>query len=399
MISVVEALAHIQAHTRDFGIEMVGLLQAPGRILATDIVADRDFPPYDRVMMDGIALSSQAFEAGRRAFRIEQLQPAGDPQLQLQSDSACIEIMTGAVLPLGTDLVIPYEDCSIADGIATIQLDSIRIKQYVHLQGADCLSGDLLIGEGKRITPGMVGTMATVGMDKVAVRRLPRVAVCASGDELVDITDIPQAHQIRRSNSYMLAAALREEGIVADTYHLPDDGEVMKATLSGLLPQYEVLLFSGAVSKGRFDFLPVVLGELGMQTVFHRVAQKPGKPFLFGTFEQGPVVFGLPGNPASTMVCYRIFFQTWLHASLNYRGAGHTARLRQDIEFSPPLSYHLLVSLETVDGVLMATPGKGGNSGDMVGLQQADAILSLPPDKSIFRQGEAYPLTFLSPMR
>jgi molybdopterin molybdotransferase len=236
--------------------------------------------------------------------------------------------------PEGTDLIIPYEQCTIGNGIATVKADSaVRGGQFVHPRGADCLAGDLLIPEGRRITREWWGQSPPVGLDKVPVRMLPRVAVCASGNELVDITDTPEAHQIRRSNSYMLAAALREEGILADTYYLPDDQELMKDTLGRLLPQYEVLLFSGAVSKGRFDFLPAVLDELGMRTVFHGVAQKPGKPLLFGTFDQGTVVFGLPGNPASTMVCYGVFFKSWLNRSLNYKSIRHSAQLTEDVVF------------------------------------------------------------------
>jgi molybdopterin molybdotransferase len=136
-----------------------------------------------------------------------------------------------------------------------------------------------------------------------------------------------------------------------------------------------------------------------METIFHQIAQKPGKPLLFGRIEGGPLVFGLPGNPASTLVCYVIFFKAWLDRSQKYATTSSDARLTRDVQFSPWLVYHLLVTLETVDGVLLATPCSGGNSGDMISLQGANAVLSLPPDKEVFRKGEAYPLTMLSPLR
>ena len=396
MISVAEALAHIREHQQDFGAEAVPLLLSGGRILAQDIFADRDFPPYDRVTMDGVAVSSKTFEQGRRDFKIEKLQPAGHPQMQLDDNAHCIEVMTGAVLPQGTDAVIPYEDCTLSNGIAIVSGEAIRVYQNVHLRGIDSRRGDLLILKGKRITAAMIGIMASVGMDKIVVQRLPKIAICATGDELVDITAAPEAHQVRRSNSYMLAAALGEEGILADTYHLPDDKEQMRGRLAGMLQAYDVLLFSGAVSKGKLDFLPEVLGELGMQTVFHRVAQKPGKPFLFGKFAGGAVIFGFPGNPVSTIVCYRIFFQNWLYHSLNYKPAPLTARLAARVNFKPALTWHLLVTLSMNAGVLEAIPCAGANSGDMISLEKADAIVTLPVDKMLFNPGEAYPATLLA---
>ena len=398
MITVAQALEHVYAHQKDFGVESVGLLQARGRVLATEVVADRDFPPFHRVMMDGIAISAKAFEEGRRTFRIGQVQPAGHAPQPLEDATACVEVMTGSCLPPGTDLIIPYEDCTVTEGVATVHPGSVRQRQHIHLQAADGSTGDVLLSAGTRITAAMIGTMATVGMDKVTVRRLPRTAVCSTGDELVPITAQPLPHQIRRSNSYMLAAALAEAGIAADLFHLPDDRVTMHRQLAGMLGQYDVILFSGAVSKGKYDFLPAVLEDLGMRKVFHRVAQKPGKPLLFGTFREGPVVFGLPGNPVSTMVCYKIFFQPWLQACLQCKGEVYEAQLTDEVEFSPALSYHLLVRLQTVRGVLLATPCSRGNSGDMPALQRADAILSLPPDRSIFSPGEDYPLSFLAPI-
>ena len=398
MITVAAALEHISSHARDYGVELVDLLLSRGRILAEPVVADRQFPPFDRVMMDGIAISSAAFDNGLRDFLVEQILAAGHVPAALKDAGSCIEVMTGACLPPGTDLVVPYEECSILDGVATVNLESVRPFQHIHRMGADSRFGDVLLAAGKRITPAMIAVLATVGKDQVCVRRLPRIAVCSTGDELVPVTAAPEPHQIRISNSFMLAAALAEEGIHAQLFHLPDDREKMSAQLADLLSRYDALLFSGAVSKGKYDFLPPVLEDLGMRVVFHRVAQKPGKPMLFGTFENGPLVFGLPGNPASTLVCYQIFFKTWLHASLQCSGEPHVAQLSEQIEFSPSLSYHLLVKLQTENGILLATPCAGGNSGDIPALQRADAILSLPPDRSVFFSGESFSIALLNPI-
>ena len=398
MISVTEALALISAQSQDFGTEAVPLHQSVGRILAEDVFADRDFPPYHRVTMDGIAIDSKTFEQGRRDFKIEKMQPAGHPQQRLESNVYCIEVMTGAILPQGTDAVIPYEDCVLTNGIATVVSGIVSLYQNIHLQSTDSKQGELLIRTGARITAAIVGILASVGMDKITVQRLPKIAVCATGDELVAVHAIPLAHQVRMSNSYMLGAALNEEGIIPDSYHLPDNQGQLHRQLIALLQAYDVLLFSGAVSKGKYDFLPQVLGELGMETILHRVAQKPGKPFLFGKFSNGALIFGFPGNPVSTLVCYKIFFQHWLQLSLKHTTISIDAQLAEDVSFKPALTYHLLVTLMTKAGVLMATPCAGANSGDMISLQRADAILTLPADKPVFKQGAAYPVTLLAPI-
>lgn len=396
MVSVATALSMIGNHTRTCEAEQVGLSAAAGRVLAVDVFADRDFPPFNRVMMDGIAIRCQSFEEGQRSFTIESILAAGRPHIALQDSSACIEVMTGAMLPGNTDVVIPYEDCTREDGVVRINIATIRKFQNVHLAGTDSQMGDLLIERYSIITPAAIGVLASVGMHQVEVLALPRIAICATGDELVAVDKVPLPHQIRQSNSFMLAAALRAEGIDTDLYHLTDEEGLMEVELSSLLGRYDVLLFSGAVSKGKYDFLPEVLNRLGMQTVFHRIAQRPGKPFLFGTFDNGPVIFGFPGNPASTLVCYAIYFLPWLRQCLKQPLPLLQAQLAAPLSFSPQLSYHLLVKLQIVDGVLRAEPCPAANSGDLVGLQRADAIITLPAERSEFAANELFPLTPLA---
>ncbi len=396
MISVSEAHALIANFHRDFGVESVPLLQSTGRILARDVAADRDFPPYHRVTMDGIAVRHGAFAEGRRDFRIAGLQAAGHPQQHLTDEATCIEVMTGALLPLDADAVVPYEDCTLADGVAHVGVEAIKRNQNIHHQGTDEKAGEVVLRRGARVTPASIAVLASVGMNTVLVRRLPCVAICSTGDELVDVDAMPLPHQIRRSNSYMLAAMLAGESIVADLFHLPDDKPGLHAHLADLRQRYDVLIFSGAVSRGKYDFLPDVFNEAGLRTVFHRIAQKPGKPFLFGHFADGPLIFGFPGNPVSTLVCCAIFFLPWLRRSLGVDMPLCSARLAEDFSFTPSLTLHLLVKLKMEDGVLWATPCAGANSGDMISLKTADAILTLPANAKDFHEGEAYPLTMLA---
>lgn len=390
MISVTEALQIITTQTKSFPIEEVDLLQSIGRILAQPITADRDFPPFDRATMDGIAISSRAFGQDVRQFRITDMQPAGHPQKQLTNRGNCIEIMTGAILPIGADVVIRYEDLTIADNVAYVNLNEVTPYQNVHLQGSDKKAGELLVEAGVKITPAIVAIMASVGMATVPVYRLPKVAVCSTGDELVPVTQQPLPHQIRQSNSYMLLAGLQQEGITASKYHLPDEPEAMAIKMAKMIEEYDVLLFSGAVSKGKFDFLPQVLQQLGMQTLFHSIAQKPGKPLLFGKFNNGALVFGFPGNPVSTWVCYQLYFKAWLYRSLNIQLPLHQAALSKDIKFKPPLTHHVLVRLTNQDGQLLATPVDTSTSGDMVNLMQAEGFISLPADQEHFAEGSVF---------
>jgi molybdopterin molybdotransferase len=390
MISVKQALQFIAEQAKSFIIIEVELLQSTNHILAQPVVADRDFPPFNRATMDGIAIDSAAFNRGIRSFPIEDIQPAGHPQKNLHNPANCIEIMTGAMLPTGTDAVIRYEDLTLADDKTQVNLDAVTPYQNVHLQGTDEKLGEVLVTPGVKITPAVIAIMASVGLSKVQVYQLPRVAVCSTGDELVPVTEQPKPHQIRQSNSYMLLAGLQQEGIVADNYHLPDEPEAMALQMSGMIEQYDVLLFSGAVSKGKYDFLPQVLQQLGMQTVFHSIAQKPGKPLLFGKVENKALIFGFPGNPVSTWVCYQLYFRAWLYQSLGIRVPMVKAALSKAITFKPMLTHHLLVKLIFDNGRLLAQPVDTSTSGDMVNLMQAEGFLSLTAEETSFEEGTIF---------
>lgn len=390
MISVREALDLVLSQSLPKETEEMDLASSLGKILAEPISADRDAPPFDRVTMDGIAVLFSALKE-HSAFRIEAIQPAGSPQVKLSSPENCIEVMTGASLPENTDCVIPYEQIKIEDGIAYLLNTNHLFRQNIHFKGLDAVQGAILLDEGEVITPSVIGVLASVGAAKVSVLKSPRIAICSTGDELVDIDQQPADHQIRRSNSHMLYAALLEMGIQADVFHMEDNKEAMARKLSALINDYQILLFSGAVSKGKYDFLPLVLEEFGMEKIIHGVAQRPGKPFLFGAFPN-TLVFGFPGNPSSTLVCFHTYFKAWLRNHQGLSSLNHTAVLDQTVEFNRPLTYHLLVTLSLRNGSLVASPLKNSGSGDLVHLAQADGVISLPPDKEVFRVGENYPV-------
>ena len=337
--------------------------------------------------MDGIAIQSKNFINGQRRFRIESIAAAGSPQQTLTNREACIEVMTGAVLPLNTDAVIPYEQCLIADGVAEIEIPEIKPMQNIHRKGRDEQKGALLIEQNTRITPAHIGVLATVGIATPEVYTLPKIALCATGDELVTIEETPLPHQIRQSNIYFLAADLHKENIIASLHHLPDEKEVMRDKLQTILSAHDVVILSGAVSKGKYDFLPDVLADLGMQTLFHRIAQKPGKPFLIGKIGE-KIIFGFPGNPVSTFVCYHLYCKRWLYNCIQNNLNVSTGILKEEILGSPQLSIHYLGKLHHENGVRIITPIPTSSSGDIPALLSADCIFTIPAGTPNYKTGD-----------
>lgn len=392
LIKVKEALEIVVNNAQNFGIEEVDFLNSCGRILKENIFADRDFPPFDRVSMDGIAISSEAFNNGQRKFNIEGIQAAGSAQLTLQNTRNCMEAMTGAVLPKNADAVIQYELLTIENGTATINLEGLKSFQNIHLKGTDKKQGDLLIKENSLISPAEIGVFATVGKSTVKVAKQPKVIIVSTGNELVEVGEIPADHQIRRSNVFTMVSLLEKLYIKAETLHILDDKKVLLTKIESLLNNYDVLIFSGAVSKGKFDFIPEVLNELGVEKLFHEVKQRPGKPFWFGKKDK-KTVFAFPGNPVSTFVNCIKYFNPWYYKSvgLNFENK-QQAILSEDFYFKPELTYFLQVKLNQVEGKLIATPISGKGSGDLANLADADAFLELPDDRSNFTKEEVFPI-------
>jgi molybdopterin molybdotransferase len=406
MISAKEALKTVLNSAQDFGVEEIPFLKSVGSILKEEIFADRDFPPFNRVSMDGIVIDYTSFKNGQRAFKIEGIQAAGSEQITLLNVKNCIEVMTGAVLPNNANTVIRYEDVKIDNGFATITIDTINKGQNIHTKGRDSKSGALLIQKNTIISAAEIGVLATVGNSVVKVVKQPKVMIVSTGDELVGVAETPLAHQIRRSNVFTLVSLLKRLHIPSETDHITDDKPILKSKIATYLKEYDVLLFSGAVSKGKYDFLPEVFEELGLEKRFHKVAQRPGKPFWFGysaasiisnkggnvNRDKKTIVFGFPGNPISTFVNCLAYFYPWYYKSVGLEVAEETAILAEDINFKPNLAYFLQVKLVSENGLLMAYPITGNGSGDLASLVKADAFIQVPSDKIEFKKGEVYPI-------
>jgi molybdopterin molybdotransferase len=371
-------------------IESLPLAQCAGTVLRENIYAERDQPPFDRVAMDGVALASQAAGASR-SLHIQATQAAGDPPLTLAAPRNCIEVMTGAVLPGGCDCVVPVEDVTIAQGEAQLT-PRARVEPWhnVHRRGSDTRQGALLVAAGVKLRAPEIAIAASAGMARIRVSSQPMLAVISTGNELVEPGEPVLAYQIRRSNAYAIVSALREHGFqrVADD-HIPDDAQQLRARLRFHLETHDVLVLSGGVSMGRFDLVPKALEELGVRTIFHKVAQRPGKPLWFGAAPSGAAVFGLPGNPVSTLVCFTRYVLPALLGSLGHSGtAVERIALGAPVTITPPLTHFLPVRLEQDDwGRPWAMPAPTNGSGDFTALAGTEGFVELPPGPNTYPKG------------
>ena len=391
-ISVAAAEALIDAHMPRFGTERIALPRAQGRVLRQDIRADRDQPPFDRVMMDGIAIGH---DATRTRYRLAGTQLAGQVAMTLATPDDCLEVMTGAMLPQGADTVVPVESLHKADGHVTLATGAVHATgQFVHRRGSDCREGDLLLSPGRLLRAPEIAVLATNGIADVEVARLPSIAVVATGDELVGIDAQPQPWQIRRSNDHGIAAALRDAhfGDVS-LHHVADEREHILDVLGELLQHSDVIVLCGGVSMGQRDYIPGALEALGVKRVFHKITQRPGKPMWFGIAPGNKPVFALPGNPVSALVCTLRYVLPALRAA-----SGMTAARPRSVALAASLSTHasltcfIPVALEDgEDGRLLARPIPSATSGDFASLVRTDGIIELPPNASPFEAGFTAP--------
>jgi len=396
VLTVAEAKRRILAAVPALPTEQVALEDTVGRTLAQSVHAERDQPPFDRVMMDGIALSYDIFASLERSFPIQATQMAGDPPLTLEA-GRCIEIMTGAALPDGADLIVPVEQITVANGAAHVQANYMaERRQFIHARGSDHEAGTELLRPGKRIRPADVAVLASAGLANVTVARQPVVTVISTGDELVRAGEAIEPQQIRLSNGPALCAMLTEHGYTHSRLdHLPDDRSELAARIEAHLDESDALILSGGVSKGKADYVPDVLAELGVTVDFHRISQRPGKPMWFGTGTRGQAVFALPGNPVSTLVCCRQYVVPALDRMSGAEAVPqHFANLTEDVSFKPDLTCFLPVRVVTsATGQSLALPVPTNTSGDFAALSSTDGYVELALEEELFAGGTTVPLT------
>jgi molybdopterin molybdotransferase len=379
------------ARLAPLSVETRPLEQCIGQVLRQDIFPERDNPPFDRVCMDGIAIDSRSLARGNRRFIIQATQGAGAPAIRLAAPDGAVEVMTGAVVPEGTDCVIPHEEYVEAGGTANLT-DRASGAPFRNIQrrGEDSRPGLVMLGAGARLGPAEIAVAASAGLSSIRVSRQPRFMVVSTGDELVEPGKPVTDYQVRRSNVYSILAALRgrQFGDVRND-HIADDPQLLRDRLAAHLDASDVLILSGGVSKGKFDYVPGVLKELGVREVFHQVAHRPGMHMWFGTSEAGCAVFGLPGNPVATLVCLIRYVVPAAAAAMGARTSPiERVPLAAPVPAGrPTLAYFLPVAMQYDADGTRAVPRQTNGPGDFLALTRTDGFVELPPGAKGFAQG------------
>ncbi|TGL97838.1 molybdopterin molybdenumtransferase MoeA [Leptospira barantonii] len=390
MISVEEALSKILSDVCKVKTEILPLKESLGRILARDISADRDYPPFNRSTMDGYAIRSQDYDSSR-IYTCKKEIFAG-MESELDPEEEIVKIMTGAVVPEGLDAVIKIEESeevSKEGDSVRVRFNSNKVFHFLNIsvRGEDLKKGESVLKAGTKIGMSELSLLASLGMNRVSVSSLPKVTIISTGNEVVPVDARPHPYQIRDSNSYSLIALLRKYEIQPDAVLLvPDDeSKISEALQQGL--QSDILLLSGGVSMGSMDLVPPLLKRLGVEEVFHKVHLKPGKPIWFGKKGQ-TAVFGLPGNPFSVQVCARIFLDPYIRSFLGteiskpqrYTFFGTRKKKNSLPEYFP-------VFLETKEQTGIAAKSFNG-SGDVRAGLLSDGIALHPADQNEIPEGQ-----------
>ena len=384
MISVAEAIQIVRQQTRPLPSERVKIEDALYRVLAEEIVADSDLPPFDRSQMDGYAVRAEDTTNAPVRLRIVGESAAGKGWHNQLKEGEAVRIMTGAPVPEGANSVQQVElTHELKDGTVVELLESVEPGRSIVKRAAEITSGETVLQSGATINAAMVAVLAAFGYAEVAVGQRPRVGVLATGSELVDVHEKPGQDQIRDSNNYSIAAYAQLTGAVVQRLPLAsDDTSVLKNQLAGATETCDLIVTSGGVSMGVYDLTKSALKELDAEIFFERVALRPGKPTVFARLPNGTLVFGLPGNPVSVSVTFNVFARTALLAmqgvsepALKYE----SALLARSVKGNTDRETYLPAQLTTNDdGELIAFPLKWGGSSDFVAFALTTALAVVP---------------------
>lgn len=386
MIRYKEAQDIIKGHSMYLDKELVDIDDAFGRVLAEDIAAERDFPPFNRSAMDGIAIKTEDFNKGIRNFQIVETIFAGQKHKNEISTGQCYKIMTGAAVPPGANAVIRREDFIERGNIISVNTSSCSDLQNIAAKGQDLKKNTIAIRAPFKINASAVGFLASLGREKVLVYKKPEVAIFTTGNEVIFPGQPVNDFQIYNSNLYLLKAMLAEHGIKpVHTAHILDNEELLRNTIEPWLDA-DIIILSGGVSAGDADFVPGILSQLGVEILFHKVAIKPGKPVLCGKLRSGGLVFALPGNPFSCQVTFKLFVETYLE-SIYKLPASKKIRLPLNFDRAKKSSFdEFFPVFITEESTLNKSEING--SGDIRMASFANALGIQPADRMTIRSGE-----------
>lgn len=392
MISADNALQIVLDNVAPLGVERIAIVDALGRVLAEEIRSSRDIPGFDNSAMDGYAVRAAdiANASESNPVRLAVVETIGAGQMPTRQVNAgeAVRTMTGAPIANGADAIIQVERTRGSGDIVEI-LAATEARSFIRPRGEDLRLGELVMSAGKRLTPADLGMLASVNRAMVEVSRRPRVAIVATGDELVDVDQPPTGAQVVNSNAYALAGATIEAGGVPTILKVArDEREEITARLAEAMT-FDVVLSTGGVSVGQFDHVKGALDELGMKQLFHGVAQRPGRPLKFGTVGYRPI-FGLPGNPVSTLVCFYLYARPAILKMGGRREVGLPrvqARCAVDIKTAKDLTEFVRVKLVRDGDQVVATPTGSQGSGILSSISRADGLLIGPASESVLKKG------------
>ncbi len=390
MISVAEAIQIVRQQTHRLSTEQVALDEALGRVLAQDVVADSDLPPFDRSQMDGYAVRADDVKTVPVRLRIAGESAAGRGWHNQLEEGQAVRIMTGAPVPAGADSVQQVElTHELKDGTVVELLETVELGKSIVKRGAEIKAGEVVLTAGTNINAAMMAVLAAFGYATVEVFRKPRVGVLATGTELVPVNQTPGQDQIRDSNNYSISSYAALAGATFERMPLTgDETSILKDQIAEAAKRCDVIVTSGGVSMGVYDVTKLALKELDAEIFFDRVALRPGKPTVFARLPSGTLVFGLPGNPVSVAVTFNLFART---ALLAMQGAAdptlkrETAVLAKKMKGTKDRESYLPAQLTTNDDAeLIAFPLKWGGSSDFVAFALTTALAIVPANvKSI----------------
>ena len=384
MISVAEAIQIVIEQTQVLTTERLSIQDSLGRVLAQDVIADTDLPPFNRSQMDGYAVRSEETQSVPVRLRIVGESAAGKGWHHEMHEGQAVRIMTGAPVPLGADAVQQVElTHELKDNTVVELLESVEAGRSIVNRGSEVTKGETVLRSGSILNPAMLAVLASFGCAEVEVRRRPSVSVMATGSELVTVDQVPGQDQIRDSNNYSIGAyAVRAGATVERLPLIGDNTASLKRAIEKASKRCDMIVTSGGVSMGIYDFTKTALQELGAELFFERVALRPGKPTVFGRLPNGTLVFGLPGNPVSVSVTFNLFARTSL---LAMQGATEpslkpeTGVLAKSVKGNVDRESYLPAQLTTNDdGQLVVFPLKWGGSSDFVAFAAATALLNIP---------------------
>lgn len=385
MLSYLEAQHIIKSFAHSFGEEKVLLDDALGRVIAEDVFADRDYPPFNRSAMDGYAIRAEDLQSGINQFQIVDTIYAGGITKKDLALGQCYKIMTGAAVPISANAVIRKEDAEQQEESVSFSIDEIKPFQNIAQRGQDLKKGDLVLNKFIRCNAAIIGLLASVGKEEVLVESLPTVAIITTGNEVIRLGNEVNEVQIRNSNFYVLKALLKSWNITPSYHHhAPDDPKEIFSCLAKAL-KYDIVIINGAVSAGDADYVPSVLKQSGVTQLFHKVAIRPGKPFWCGHKEK-TMVFALPGNPLSCLVTFTLFIRYYLENCFGLSPSLLSLPIAEERAQRVKLDEFFPVQIKGQPSQFHSISFNG--SGDIRLGFEANAFAIHPVDKSEFKKGE-----------